>query len=175
MHNVYMVVVGRSCVVSHQVRGGGDRAGGDRFHSEFPSLEEQESMSKRELEDMQERRAREDNRERSPSDRPAPERGWGEHHPHRPHGNVPPFLPGPYPPPHYGMYMMHPMRHGSEWASCCTHYVIDPHLSPQHLRMEVVRCPQGGGAGPIPRPLIRWGTVVPPSLPTHSPTRLMCK
>lgn len=108
-----------SRICSNQVRGRGDRGGGDRFHSEFPSLEEQETMSKRELEDLQERQAREDTGEHSPSDRHAPERGWGEHHPHRPpHGNVPAFLPGHYHPPHhYGMYMMHPMRHGSELAS----------------------------------------------------------
>ena len=98
------------CDFSLQVVRG--REEGDRFQSEFPTLEEQETMGKREQEtmgkreqeEMREKRGRDESREHSPS-RP---RAWGDRHP--PHG--PPFPPGPYPPHHYGPYMMHPsMRH----------------------------------------------------------------
>ncbi|CAI8013955.1 Long-chain-fatty-acid--CoA ligase 5 [Geodia barretti] len=78
------------------------REEGGRFQSEFPTLEEQETIGKREPEEV--KGGRDGSREHSPS-RP---RAWGDHHP--PHG--PPFPPGPYPPHHYGPYMMHPsIRH----------------------------------------------------------------
>ena len=112
------------CLCQQTHRGGERRAEGDRFHSDFPSLEEQDGMSKRELEDLRERRGREGYRERSPvltHDRP-----WVEPYPHRPPpGNMHPYPPGPYPPHLYGPYMMpHSMRHGSECV--CVYASIHP-------------------------------------------------
>ena len=89
------------------------REEGGRFQSEFPTLEEQETIGKREPEEV--KGGRDGSREHSPS-RP---RAWGDHHP--PHG--PPFPPGPYPPHHYGPYMMHPsIRHPGVYVNIITHF-----------------------------------------------------
>ena len=147
--------------------GGGDR----RFHSEFPSLEEQETMSKRELEELQrERREREGDREHSPVDRrPPPERNWGDHPPGPmhgpPHGNAPPFP--RYPPPHYGPYMMPPVRHGGELCSLIPHRAdINVPLPPRHSS-PLWRWPDARRVLPSSTPPDGLRSLTLPPLPAH--------
>jgi len=123
--------------VNNEVHGLGPekppKSPGKKFKVDFPSLEEQEAMSKRELEELgrrqreeQELREREgeEERERSPESGGGRPRGpvWREPPPpHPPHGHHGPPLPpnmgpypprGPYAPHHYPPHMMPPPRHG---------------------------------------------------------------
>ena len=111
---------------------------GDRFQSEFPSLEEQEMMSKKEVDE--DRRAKDEGREHSPSSgRQSHDRPWGEPHTHVPRG--PPYPHGHYP-PHYDPYIIHhPMRHTGELIILCVYsilVIISLHHT-QHLPMAVVQ------------------------------------
>lgn len=139
------------------------RGGRDRFHSEFPSLEEQESMSKRELEELRERRAR---GEDLPGPRHHPERGWGDPPSGPPHG--PPHRPyppphGPYPPHHYGPYMMPHIRHGEDSLSTSLLSLTFPFKSPAPPYGSGPMA--GGREGPYPPPPHPMGYGRPPYPP----------
>ena len=151
-----------SVCLQQVVRG---REEGGRFQSEFPSLEEQEMIGKREQE---EKRGKEGSREHSP----ARQKAWGEVRP----PPLPPYPPHPPHPPHpYGPYMMPPsMRHGGEFINTTSPLFYLSLLSLIQLLSTVVdRCQVVEGTLHTP---IRWrGTTDPPFPHTLNPTHLTCE
>ena len=116
-------------------------------------------MSKKELDELRERRGREGSREHSPSR----QRAWGPSH-------GPPLPPGPYPPPHYAPYMMaHSMRPGGE-----CHHTTSPSpsdsLHPHSSSLWQWACGRRQGLPPTSPPDGLRQTSLPP-IPTPKPLR----
>ena len=140
-----------SVCLQQVVRG---REEGGRFQSEFPSLDEQEMIGKREQE---EKRGKEDSREHSP----ARQKAWGEVRP-------PPLPPYPPHPPHpYGPYMMPPsMRHGGEFINTTSPLFYLSHTAPLYGGGPL---PGGRGYPPHPHQMAGYNRPPFPPYPQSNP------